>query len=423
MPGNLARNNPQIKRRSHSVPALVLRRHSGAKPLDNIAGNGTNARMDLDNTYPAISDLRARARRRVPAFVWEYLDSATGTETTKTRNRIALGRIGLTPSVLHGEFTPDLSADLLGAQLALPFGFAPVGMSGLMWPDAEGHLARAASIAGLPYCLSTVASQSPEDLAPHLGEHAWFQMYPPRDPGIRKDMLQRARTAGFGTLVLTVDVPAPSRRERQTRSGLTQPPRLTPRLLAQVACRPAWALGMARRGMPRMRTLEPYTTATATNLPSTAHAGYLLRTSPDWDYVQWLRDAWQGPFIVKGVLRATDAERLETLGADAIWVSNHAGRQFDAAPATIEALQDIRPATRLPLILDGGIESGLDILRALALGASFVMLGRAPHYALAALGPRGIDHLIALLRKDLIANMAQLGARRLTDLPPAFRLD
>ena len=236
-------------------------------------------------------------------------------------------------------------------------------------------------------------------------------------------MLDRARAAGFTTLVLTVDVPVASRRERQTRSGLTQPPRLTPRLLAQVALKPAWALGMARRGMPRMRGLEKYTVETANALSSTQHAGYLLRTSPDRDYVSWLRAHWDDPLVVKGVLRPEDAEPLKALGVDALWVSNHAGRQFDAAPASIDALREIRAATDLPLIFDSGIEGGLDILRAFACGANYVILGRAFHYALAALGPRGIDHLIDLLTKDLTANMGQLGARTLCDVPQPFTLE
>lgn len=378
--------------------------------------------MSLHAHYPAISDLRKRARQRIPKFVWEYLDSATGTEATKHRNRAGLDRIGLIPSILHGEFTSDLSTEFLGVKRPLPFGIAPMGMSGLIWPDAEGHLARAAARARIPYSLSTVASQSPEDLAPHLGPDAWFQMYPPRDEEIRRDMLARAKAAGFTTLVLTVDVPVASRRERQVRSGLTQPPRLTPRLLAQVMTCPAWALGMAQRGMPRMRGLEKYTPKTTTALSSTQHAGYLLRTSPDWDYVRWLRDHWDGPLIIKGVLRAEDAAPLAACGVDAIWVSNHAGRQFDAAPAAIDALRAIRPETALPLIFDSGIEGSLDILRALACGADFVMLGRAFHYALAALGPAGIDHLIDLLAKDLEANMGQLGARQLSDLPAPFQM-
>ncbi|SPH18732.1 L-lactate dehydrogenase [Defluviimonas aquaemixtae] len=376
--------------------------------------------MDLHQRYPAISDLKARARRRIPHFVWEYLDSATGTEATLRRNRQKLDEIHFNPSILHGEFAPDLSATLFGETFPLPFGIAPVGMSGLVWPDAEQLLARASGKAGLPYSLSTVASQTPEHVAPALGAHGWFQMYPPRDPKIRTDMLKRAKDAGFSVLILTADVPVASRRERQTRSGLTQPPKLTPRLLTQIAMCPGWAMGTARIGMPRMRLMDGYADTRA-SLSSTAHIGYLLRTSPDWDYLKALRDEWDGPLIVKGVLRPDDAARLQDEGADAIWVSNHAGRQFDAAPATIEALPDVRAATTLPVIFDSGIEGGLDILRAIALGADFVMLGRAWHYALGALGADGPGHLVDILTKDIAANMGQLGAKRLADLPGCLR--
>ena len=371
--------------------------------------------MDLHSRYPALSDLKARARARMPWFVWEYLESATGTEATQRRNRAKLDEVLLSPSVLHGEFTPDLSVQMFGQTYPLPFGISPVGMSGIFWPDAERMLAAAAAKADIPYGLSTVAAQTPEAVAPHLGAHGWFQMYPPRDPGIRTDMLKRAKDAGFSALILTVDVPVASRRERQTRSGLTQPPRLTPRLLAQVMQRPAWALGTLKHGMPRMRLMDSYAD-TSVKTSSTAHVGYLLRTSPDWDYVKWLRDAWDGPFIVKGVLRADDAARLQDEGVDAIWVSNHAGRQFDAAPASIEALPEVRAATTLPVIFDSGIEGGLDMLRAIALGADCVMMGRAWHYALAALGEAGPAHLVDMLRLDLMSNMGQMGTRSLTDV-------
>ncbi len=372
--------------------------------------------MDLHTRYPALTDLRTRAERRIPHFVWEFLDSGTGAEATKARNRTELGKILLEPSLLHGEFEPDLSVDLFGHKLPLPFGVAPVGMSGLIWPDAERLLACSAAKAGLPYTLSTVASRKPEDLRDVIGDHGWFQLYPPHDADIRRDMLTRAKSAGFKTLVLTVDVPVGSRRERQVRSGLTTPPRLTPRLLAQVARCPRWAVGQARMGMPRMRLIDDYSEQVS-GLSSTKHAGYLLRTSPDWEYLRWLRDAWEGPMIVKGVLRAEDAAKLQAEGIDAIWISNHAGRQFDAAPATIEALPQIRKACDLPLIIDGGFEGALDILRALALGADFVMLGRAWHYALGALGTKGPAHLVDILRADLIANMGQLGIASLKQAP------
>ncbi len=372
--------------------------------------------MDLHRMYPGIMDLKWRAEKRLPRFVWDFLDSGTGAEATKARNRAALDALGFAPSILHGPLDFDLSRDFLGHSFPLPFGFAPLGMSGMVWPGAERILAQTAARAGLPYALSTVASQSPEDLAPHLGDHAWFQLYPPKTEEIRRDMLDRARDAGFGTLVLTVDVPVASRRERQTRSGLTHPPALTPRLLAQVAVRPAWALGMARNGMPRMRSLDKYT-AGREHLPPTEHIGYLLRTSPNMDYVKWLRDNWNGPFLIKGVMRAQDAAPLEAIGVDALWVSNHAGRQFDGARASIEVLPEFRSETHLPLIFDSGIEGGLDILRALGMGADFVMLGRAPHFALAALGAAGPDHLIDILRKDLKANMGQMGIATLVEVP------
>jgi L-lactate dehydrogenase (cytochrome) len=374
--------------------------------------------MDLHASYPAVSDLKKRARRRIPHFVWEYLDSATGSESVTTRNRAGFDRVLLRPAALKGEITPDLSTTFLGRSYPVPFGISPLGMSGLIWPEAEMLLARHAARAGIPYGLSTVATQTPEGLKGAQGDQGWFQMYPPRDPGIRDDMLARAKGAGFHTLVLTVDVPAASRRERQTRGGLVQPPRLTPRLALQVARCPAWAMGIQSTGMPRMRLMDSYADQEKMGrLPSTAHVGYLLRAAPDWDYVRALRDAWDGAFLLKGVLEADVAAQAEAEGVDAVWVSNHAGRQFDGAPAAIDVLPEIRAATSLPIVLDSGVEGGLDILRAIAKGADFVMMGRAWHYALGALGRPGPAHLQDILEKDMTSNMAQVGARSLGDLP------
>jgi L-lactate dehydrogenase (cytochrome) len=286
-------------------------------------------------------------------------------------------------------------------------------MSGLIWPDAERLLARCAVESGIPYCLSTVASRTPEEVGPSAGDRGWFQLYPPRDPGILSDMLARVRNAGFHTLVLTADVPVASRRERQRRGGLTQPPRLTPRLMLQTASCPAWALGTLRQGMPRMRFVESYSDVKGA-LPSTAHVGYLLRTSPDWDYFRRLRDAWDGPLLVKGVLHGPDAKALVSEGADGVWVSNHAGRQFEAAPASLDALPEVRAAVgpEVPVIFDSGIASGTDILRAMALGADFVMLGRAFHYGLAAFGAAGAAQVVHILTEGLRADMGQLGLTR-----------
>ena len=371
--------------------------------------------MNLHARYPAIADLKSAARRRIPHFVWEFLDSGTGDEATLRRNRAALDAVLLQPSILHGEFDPDLSTTFLGETFPLPFGIAPVGMSGLIWPGAETMLARTAAAHGIPYTLSTVATQTPEDIAPHLGNHGWFQIYPPRDANIRANMLARAKEAGFHTLVMTVDVPVASRRERQTRGGLTQPPRLSGRLAIQAAMRPAWLNGIRKTGMPRMKLMDSYAEQ-KTTLPSNQHVGYILRTSPDWSYLSALRKEWNGPLIVKGVLDVRDVPGIEKAGADAIWISNHAGRQFDAAPATASVLPLVRAATKMPVIVDSGIAGGLDILRAMALGADFVMLGRAFHYGLGALGEPGAAHVVDILRQDMIANMGQLGTRKLGDL-------
>lgn len=332
-----------------------------------------------------------------------------------SRNREALDQITFMPAILRGEVEASTQTDFLGATLDIPVGIGPVGMSGLIWPDAECILARAAAKAGIPYTLSTVASQTPEDVASALGDHAWFQLYPPRDPDVRRDMLHRAQKAGFTTAVLTADLPAASRRERQIRSGLTQPPKLTPRILAQVAIKPAWAMGMATRGMPRMRLIDDYAPGTK-GLTLNNHAGYQLRTTPDWDYLRAMRDEWPGHLIVKGVLDHRDVKPLEDAGVDAIWVSNHGGRQFDGAPAGLNLLPAIRAATELPIVFDGGVEGGLDILRAVAMGADLVMLARGWHYALGALGRDGPDHLAHILKSDLLSNMGQMALERVKDV-------
>lgn len=388
--------------------------------MDKRAKERLNAAMDLHAKYPGLSDLKARARARIPHFAFEYLDSGTGGEATLHRNREMLDQVRFMPQILRGQMTPELGVKLFDTNLKYPFGIAPVGMSGLIWPDAEYTLAKAAAEIGIPYSLSTVAAQTPEHVAPALGESTWFQLYPPKDLGILRDILGRAKRAGFKAVALTVDVPVASRRERQTRSGLTHPPRTSLRILSQIARRPAWAWAMRPHGMPRLRTIETYINNRQA-LPSTDHIGYLLRTSPDMDYVRAVRDIWDGPLMLKGVMNPEEAKGLEKEGVDGIWLSNHAGRQFDGAPSTIEVLPAMRKATKLPIIFDSGIEGGLDILRALALGADFVMLGRAWHYAIAALGEVGPKHLADMLIKDIESNMGQIGVEKLTDL--ASRLE
>ena len=372
--------------------------------------------MDLDTRFPAISDLRDRARRRVPHFVYEYLDSATGIEDQHRRNQEALRSVHFMPSILEGPFEPDLTTRFLGREYPLPFGCAPVGMSGIMWPGAEKIIASGCATAKIPYCMSNVATVVPETLAPHIGDQGWFQLYMPRDKGIRSDMLRRAKEAGFTHLILTVDVPVDSRRERQRRANLTIPPKVNLAMIWSMMRHPEWTLGTLREGIPSLKFCEDYVDQSS-GFNSLAHAGHVIRGQPDWSDIDELRAEWAGPFLVKGVQKPEDAKRLTAAGVDSIWVSNHTGRQFDGGPACLDALPRIREAVPdTPIIFDSGITGGIDILRALALGADFVMLGRAFHYAVGALAHHGPAHLIHMLSDDMRLAMGNIGARRLADL-------
>lgn len=370
---------------------------------------------DLDLRFPAIADLRARARRRLPRFAFEYLDSGTGDEGGVRANAAGLDAVRLRPAILRGALSPDLSARAFGDH-ALPVGIAPVGFAGLIWPDAERALARAAARHRIPYGQSTVATVGPEATGALAGGRGWFQHYPVADPAVRRDMLARIAAAGWRVLVVTVDVPGESRRERQRRANISMPPIVTPGMALDMALHPAWTAGHARVGRgrkPRMAFAEDYVTDRS-GADAFVHAGKLIRGYPDDAYVRALREEWDGPLVVKGVAEAADAVRLLDMGVDAIWVSNHSGRQFAGGPSGAEALREVAAAVagRAPVFYCSGVRGGLDVLRAMALGADFVFLGKAWYFALAALGERGVDHLVHVLRADLEANMAQLGIER-----------
>ena len=374
--------------------------------------------MDLDLSHPSIEDLRQAARKRIPKFAFEYLDSATGRELGLKTNRDALDAIGFMPSVLCGSTKADLQTTLLGRTYDLPFGIAPIGMSGMMWAGAERMLAQAAVTHNIPFSLSSVAVASPEDVAPHIGNNGWFQHYPVKSAELRRKMLPRIKAAGFHTLIITVDVPQESRRERQRRANLTVPPKADLRTFAEMVKCPSWCIAHLREGiMPRMRFFDDYVTQRGRE--SFTHAGALIRGIPDWQYLKELRQEWDGHLVVKGVLRPEDAKRMIAEGVDCIWVSNHSGRQFEAGPAVIDQLPKIREAVGpdVPLIYDSGVAWGMDVMRALAKGADFVMVGRAFQFAVAAFGARGIDHLGHILKADIEANMSQLGVEKIDQLP------
>ena len=371
----------------------------------------------LMDRFPSISDLEARARRRIPRFAWEYLAAGTGRDEARDRNLTAMEDIHFVPRLLLGEPAPSLATTLFGIEYAAPIGMAPIGLTGLIWPDAEGALARLAATQRLPFVLSTVGTASPEVVGPETRGMGWFQLYPPRDETLRTNLIDRARAAGFTTMVVTADVPAPSRRERQRRAGVRVPPAIGPRLMAQAVLRPAWMAGVVRHGLPRFKGLEDYIDR-STMAASSGFIGANLGGTLSWSYLAAVRAQWEGALVVKGILHPDDAQRSLDTGADAVQVSNHGGRQLDGAPGAIAALPSIveRIGSAAPVLFDGGVRSGLDVARAIAVGASMVFCGRAFMFGLGALGERGAEHTYRILEDDLRNVMAQTGCRTLQEL-------
>lgn len=365
--------------------------------------------------YPSVHFMRERARTRLPHFAWEFLDSSTGIEDGKARNESALRDIEIVPRMLPGKIEAETKTQLFGQEYEAPFGVAPVGMSGLVWPKAEIFLARAAAEKKLPYCLSTVGAETPETIGPEVGEYGWYQYYPTKNHEVRDDILRRGKEAGFKVLVITVDVPITSTRERQLRAGLRMPPKKDLATLWHAARNPTWSLSTLTHKMPHLVTLEKYRTD---NSDLRSFLAALLHGRPDWDDVSAVRDLWDGPVILKGIMDVGDAMEAAKRGFDGIVVSNHGARQTDAAPATISVLPEIAAEVggKMSIIFDSGIRSGLDIVRARALGADFCLLGRPFLYAVAALGEMGAHHVMKVLKDDYCNNMLQLGVKDVDEL-------
>lgn len=371
---------------------------------------------ELMQRFPAISDLRAQAQRRMPHFAWEFLDSGTGADAAAGRNQDAFTRVRMLPRFMQGQFQPDISTELFGSKYSAPFGISPVGMNSLVWPGTDRILARAAAATGIPYTMSSAANDTIETLGALAGGMGWFQLYPPRNSNVRADLLHRARESGFTTLLVTVDVPVISRRERQMRAGVGAGS-VTAKMLWDVLRRPSWALATWREGQPRLPSLERY--SPSDDLAKfLAFVGEELNGTFDWDYLDAVRAEWDGPLVLKGVLDPQEALQAVEHGVDGILVSNHGGRQLDGALSSIEALPAVAQAVagRAKVLLDSGVRSGMDIARALALGADFVMLGRAFMFGTAALGERGGLHTENLLRQDLLNVMSNLGCRDVAQL-------
>ncbi len=372
---------------------------------------------ELMDDLPSIADLERRAKRRIPHFSWEYLASGTGSEEAVRHNLAAMAEVKFTPQLMKGFLEPQTEVELFGINYAAPIGIAPVGLTGLIWPGADRLLAEAAASRRIPYVLSTVGTEKPEVAGPNAAGMGWFQLYPPRDESLREDMIERAASSGFTTLVVTADVPAASRRERQRKARVRVPPVIGPALVLQSALRPFWALEILRQGMPRFRGLEAYIDE-ATMKNTAGFVGANLGGTLSFEYLAAVREQWEGPLVVKGVLDPEDAQRCVDTGADAVQVSNHGGRQLDGSVAAIHALPAVidKIGDDVPVLFDSGVRDGLDVARAIALGASFVFCGRAFMFGLAGIGEQGAKHAYDILHEGLVNVMAQTGCERLDEL-------
>lgn len=383
------------------------------------SGGLSGRAADLRRAYPTTADLISRAKARTPRFAFDFVQGGVGDDLCLDRNRQALDALQMLPRYGLDVSRVDTSVRLFGQSYALPIGVAPMGLAGLIWPDADEALARGAQRAGIPYVMSTVANTTMERIGELAPDVFWYQLYgvPGNDHALSVKLIHRAKAAGARVLVLTMDVPRRSKRPQDVRNGLSVPFRASLRTAWDVARAPAWAWAMLRSGQPRFKNFDAY-------LPPGAStgdvAGFVFRNMAGpltWDAVAKFRDIWSGPLVVKGILHPSDAAQAASLGVDGIVVSNHGGRQFDAAPATIDALPAIAAAVgdRVSVMMDGGIRSGLDMLKTLGRGAVSAFAGRAFLMAYAALGDDGIDHVIRTLDEEFQIALAQSGLGNAAD--------
>jgi L-lactate dehydrogenase (cytochrome) len=369
-------------------------------------------------TVTCIADLRQLARRRVPRAFFEYMDSGSYQEETLRANRADLEAIKLRQRVLVDVSKRSLATSVIGQEVAAPLILAPVGLTGMQRGDGEILSAQAAAAAGIPYTLSTMSICSIEDVAEATHKPFWFQLYVIKDRGFSKDLLARAQAAKCNALVLTVDLQVLGQRHRDIKNGMTVPPEIRIRNIIDMASKPAWTLGILRgkrktfgnlvghvKGMDNVKELAQWT-------------AQQFDPALNWKDVEWIKTVWPGKLIIKGILDAEDAKTAAKLGADAIVVSNHGGRQLDGAPSSISALPKVVDAVGgdLEVLFDGGIRTGADVLRALALGARACMIGRAYIYGLGALGKAGVAKAIDILEKELDVAMALTGTNRVAEI-------
>ena len=373
----------------------------------------------FNSQYPSIEHLRDRARQRTPRFVFEYLEGGCFSEINLRRNTEEIREVQLKPWYLNDFAGASTTTELFGKTYAAPFGVAPIGLQGLIWPRATEILAKAAHQHNIPFILSTVATASIETVAELTEGNAWFQLYHPAETELRDKLLTRVEAAGFPVLVILADTPTFAYRPREIRNGLSIPPKMSLRNITQMMMHPTWSFSQLLAGAPEFKTMLPYIPKGLTM----KHLGLFMNKTfsgrLNTDKIKAIRDRWKGKLVVKGIVNADDAEKAIRLGADGIIVSNHGGRQLDAGQSTIKPLTSLAKefGTRTTLMIDSGVRTGPDIACALASGARFAFMGRSFMYGVGALGASGGDHTITMLKRQLQQVMEQIACERVSDFP------
>ena len=367
-------------------------------------------KSELNYKYPSVPDLRTRAKCKIPKFAFEYLDGGCNDDVNLKKNTDRIRAVELKPKYLVDYTPPSLKTELFGHMYDAPFGISPVGLQGLMWPKSPEILAKAAFEHNIPFILSTVTTASIEKIAEITEGKAWFQLYHPAEERVTQDILKRAEDAECPVLVILADVPSFGYRPRDIRNGLSMPPKMTLTNIVNAMKRPHWSLQTLINGQPSFEILKPY-------MPKNLNLSQLGKFMNDTfegrlneEKVKKLRDLWKGKLVIKGVESEADVETAIRLGLDGIIISNHGGRQVDMGQATITSLQTIAPKYKdqIKIMMDSGIRGGADIGRALSSGADFTFLGRSFMYGVSALGKKGGDHTISILKAQLTQVMEQM---------------
>jgi len=375
-------------------------------------------KQQINYKYPSVDDLRIRAKAKIPKFAFEYLDGGCNNDVNLKKNTSRIRDVELKPKYLVDYTPPNLKTELFGHEYDAPFGISPVGLQGLMWPKSPEILAKAAFNHNIPFVLSTVTTASIESISEITEGRAWFQLYHPAEERVTKDLLKRAEAAHCPVLVILADVPSFGYRPRDIRNGLSMPPKMTVSNILSAMKRPHWALNTLINGQPSFEILKPYMQK---NLNLNQLAKFMDATFSgrlNEDKIKRIRDLWKGKLVLKGAESIHDVEKAYQLGLDGVIISNHGGRQVDVGQATIESLNTIIPLykDKIKVMMDSGIRGGADVARVMASGADFSFMGRTFMYGVSALGKKGGNHTIAMLKTQLTQVMEQMSCSEVNDL-------